>query len=181
MKRQALRSTAGRLPDQQAHALQLDTDIRHHERHRLAPGNWLTERLAFLDEGNAVVEHCLAATDRQRRQTEARQVDEALKVKILETIQGRHAYLLKSHRGSVQRAQAHIGLRLGRHTGGAPGNHKRRRALALDTGNHKQHDRAAAEGHQAFFTADHIVIAVALCGTAQVSRIKRSTAFHQGN
>ena len=65
---------AGRgLVGEQPHRLQLDRDVGDHERHRLAVGDRLAERLALLDVRRHVVEHGLAGADGERAPGEARE------------------------------------------------------------------------------------------------------------
>ena len=67
----ALVDPGGGAVGRQPHPLELDRDVRHHERHRLAVGDRLAERLALVDVGDDVVEHRLAGADRQRAPAEA--------------------------------------------------------------------------------------------------------------
>ena len=61
------RGAGGGLVGQQPHRLQLDRDVGDHERHRLAVGDRLAERLALLDVRRHVVEHGLGRCRRPAR------------------------------------------------------------------------------------------------------------------
>ena len=65
-ERQTLFGARCAAPGDQAQAVEFDGDVGAHERHRLTVCDRLTERLAFLDVGDHVVEHRVRRADRQR-------------------------------------------------------------------------------------------------------------------
>src|SRR5699024_7072990 len=72
-ERQALLGAGGTTPGHQAHAVELGGDVCHHERHGLAVGDGLTERVTLLDIGGHVVQDRVRGADGQGRPAEAGQ------------------------------------------------------------------------------------------------------------
>src|SRR5258705_3007442 len=64
-ERQTLLGAGRAAPGDQSQAIELDGDVRGHERHRLTVCDRLTEGLAFLDVGHHVVEHRVGGADRE--------------------------------------------------------------------------------------------------------------------
>ena len=114
-ERLALIGAAGRAVGRQAHPIELDRDVCHHERHRLAVGDRLAERRTLVDIGNHVIEHRLTGSNRQRAPSEARELDavlEDLRISLAEQRGARNPDLVEAQRSGRSSADAHRGLRL---------------------------------------------------------------------
>ena len=105
-----------RAPGHEPHRLDLDRQVRDHERHGLAVADRLAERLAVVDVGDDVVEHRLRRADGQRRGRDARAIDQ---LRVVERVgaaaehrAGRQPNAVEAHAAEPRRARAQcrIGL-----------------------------------------------------------------------
>ena len=65
----------GAAPGDQPQTVEFDRDVGAHERHRLAVGDRLAERVPLLDIGDHVIQHRVGGADGQRRPAEPGQCD----------------------------------------------------------------------------------------------------------
>src|SRR6478736_4156998 len=176
----ALRDASGGLPGHQPHALQLDGDVRDHERHRLAVGDRLAERLALLDVGGDVVEHGLRRTDGQCTPGQA---GEAHAVQVVVGVAEQRdlldGHVLEDEARQAGGAQSHRRVGLDGDAVGL-GLHEEELRLAVELCTHDEQLGVGATHHSGLHPVEHEAVALGLSRGGRTGRVEQRSRLGEG-